>query len=322
MKNKILITRFSSIGDIVLTSPVIRCLKEQLKNVEIHFLCKERFKETLIHNPNIDICHFFENNISEVISTLKSENFNYVIDLHNNVRSLKLKLSLGKKAYTFKKVNVKKAAAVLFKKPEILPKTHIVQRYLETVSALGVKDDGKGLDYFIGKEDAVNLKEKFPLLISRNFIALVVGGSYHTKQIPLNKLIEICSKTNKQFIALGGKEDEWLVNELIKKCSNVINACGELSLNQSASVIQQSELVITSDTGLMHIAAAFGKKIISFWGNTIPEFGMYPYKPNPENKIMEVKNLKCRPCSKLGFKKCPKQHFNCMNMQDVSSLNL
>jgi ADP-heptose:LPS heptosyltransferase len=68
----------------------------------------------------------------------------------------------------------------------------------------------------------------------------------------------------------------------------------------------------------MHIAAAFNKKIVSIWGNTIPEFGMGPYLPNAENKLLEIKNLSCRPCSKLGYKKCPKGHFKCMNEIDTS----
>jgi ADP-heptose:LPS heptosyltransferase len=100
----------------------------------------------------------------------------------------------------------------------------------------------------------------------------------------------------------------------------LINTCGQYTINQSASIIEQAEWVVSSDTGLMHIAAAFNKKIISIWGNTIPEFGMAPYLPNLENKILEVKNLGCRPCSKLGFKKCPKGHFKCMNNIDVSEL--
>ena len=95
----------------------------------------------------------------------------------------------------------------------------------------------------------------------------------------------------------------------------MINACGELKLHESASVVRQAEKVISHDTGMMHIAAAFGKKIISIWGNTIPEFGMYPYYSNGENNniTIEVDGLSCRPCSKIGYEKCPKGHFKCMN---------
>ncbi len=99
---------------------------------------------------------------------------------------------------------------------------------------------------------------------------------------------------------------------------NVIDGCGKFSFNQSASVIQQAEWVITSDTGLMHVASAFNKKIISVWGNTIPQFGMEPYLPNNQNIILENNNLNCRPCSKLGYNKCPKGHFKCMEEIDFS----
>lgn len=319
---KILIVRFSSIGDIVLTTPIVRGLKLQLLNCELHFITKESFKETLIHNTYIDKLYTFKNDISEIISELKKENYDQVIDLHHNLRSLKLKIALGKKSYSFNKLNVQKFLAVNFKKKDLLPGTHIVERYFETVKSLDIKPDDKGLDYFISKNDEFDLIKKFDKLHSLNFIALVAGGSYYTKQIPLNKLVEICHSTNKQFILLGGKADHAIGEKLIKVCSNVINACGELSLNQSAYVIKMAETVVTSDTGLMHIAAAFQKRIISLWGNTIPEFGMYPYKQTKDSLMLEVKDLQCRPCSKLGFKKCPKGHFKCMNDIEISKINL
>lgn len=116
------------------------------------------------------------------------------------------------------------------------------------------------------------------------------------------------------LILLGGKEDAAIAEQVYQFHKNkTINLCGKLNLNQSASIIQQANKVITSDTGLMHIAAAFKKDIISLWGNTIPEFGMGPYLAGKDSQILEVKGLSCRPCSKLGYKKCPKGHFKCMN---------
>lgn len=312
MKTKALIIRFSSIGDIVLTTPIIRCVKLQLVSCELHFITKYAFKDTLINNTFIDKLYTFKNDISEIITDLKKENYDVVIDLHHNLRSLKLKLALGKKAHSFNKLNIEKFLAVNFKKLNSLPNAHIVDRYFETVKPLGVINDGAGLDYYIADSDTFNMNERFKELKSNKFIALVVGGSYYTKQIPLSKLKEICNSTSKHFILLGGKADKAIADDLTKACPNVINACGELTLNQSAYVIKMAESVVTSDTGLMHIASAFQKRIFSLWGNTIPEFGMYPYQPHPESKILEVKNLKCRPCSKLGFKKCPKGHFKCM----------
>jgi ADP-heptose:LPS heptosyltransferase len=307
---KILIIRFSSIGDIVLTTPVIRCCKQQLKNAEIHFVTKSSFRPVLEHNPYIDKLFTFTRDISEVIPQLKKENYDLVVDLHNNLRSARLKLALGRKNTSFKKLNLKKWLAVNLKSKTALPDVHIVQRYLETVSSVGVKDDGKGLDYFIGEKDKVDVAAIDPSL-TNGFVALVVGGSYYTKKIPNAKHIEICAASKLPVVLLGGKEDAADGEKVSFQNKHVFNACGKFSINQSASILQQSTSVITSDTGLMHIASAFGKKIFSLWGNTIPEFGMYPYKPGEGSKILEV-DLKCRPCSKLGYHKCPKGHFKCM----------
>lgn len=316
---KILIIRFSSIGDVVLTTPVIRCCKQQVKNAEIHVVCKAAFKATLEHNPYLDKLVTFDKDITEVIPQLKKENYDFIIDLHNNLRSTRLKLALGKKSSTFKKLNLKKWLAVSLKSKTALPDVHIVQRYLEAAAPLGVKDDGKGLDYFISENEKIKLSD-LPAELQNGFVALVAGGSYYTKRIPVNKLIEMCKNSKLPIALLGGKEDAEIAKQVVAACKNAFNLCGKYSLNQSASIIKHSTFVISSDTGLMHIASAYGKKIFSLWGNTIPAFGMYPYKPGEGSKILEVQNLKCRPCSKLGYSKCPKGHFKCMNEIDVTGI--
>ncbi len=312
--------RFSSIGDIVLTTPVVRCVKLQLEGVELHFLTKKKFAGVIDQNPYIDKLITMEDDLSEVIPALKAENYDYVIDLHHNIRTLKLKRALGKKSFSFNKLNWEKFLIVQFKINK-LPHKHIVDRYFDTVASLGIKNDDKGLDYFIAEKDKVNIKEKLPAHFQNGYDALVVGGSYYTKQIPLNKLLEIGKLSRKPLVLLGGKEDKVIAEQVVQVLKEkVLNLCGELNLNQSASVIQQSQKVMTSDTGLMHIAAAYKKDIFSFWGNTIPEFGMGPYKAGENSQIMEVKGLSCRPCSKLGYRKCPKGHFKCMNDIDVSRI--
>ncbi len=310
---KILIIRFSSIGDIVLTTPVVRCLKQQLKDTEVHFVTKEVFASLLVENPYVDKLHTFKNDVSELYEILRAEKFDLVIDLHKNLRSLRLKKHLKVKSYAFDKLNVRKFLAVHFKMKQVLPPKHIVERYFDAVSALGVFNDQRGLDVFIAERDKVDSSTVISQSVASKYIALVIGGSYFTKKIPLKKQEEICARAKLPLVVMGGKEDKALGDELQKKFPSIINTCGKYSLNQSASLIQQAEWVITSDTGLMHMAAAFNKKIISVWGNTIPEFGMGPYLPNPQNKIIELQDLGCRPCSKLGYKKCPKGHFKCMN---------
>lgn len=310
---KVLVVRFSSIGDIVLTTPIIRCLKQQLSNVELHYLTKNSFKAVLDNNPYIDKLHLLDNDLSDIIPVLKNENFDLIIDLHHNLRTLKLKRALGKKSVAFNKLNWRKFLVTTLKINK-LPNVHIVDRYFEPIKMLGVINDNKGLDYFISTTDIVKIEEALPVNFLNGYNALVVGGSYFTKQIPLNKLKEFCDKSELPLVLLGGKEDFEVAEEVHKSNANkTINLCGKMRLNQSASVIKQSTKVITSDTGLMHIASAYKKNIISVWGNTIPEFGMGPYLAGDKSQIIEVKNLSCRPCSKLGYKKCPKGHFKCMN---------
>ncbi len=307
---KILIIRFSSIGDIVLTTPVIRCIKMQT-DAEIHFLTKQAFKGILEHNPYITKIHTIEKEVKEVMQQLKNEQFDFVVDLHNNIRSVLVKRGLGKPSASFKKLNFQKWILVNFNINK-LPAEHIVDRYINTVAALGIKNDNKGLDYFIPEKEEI-LLTTLPKTHQNGYIGFVIGAKHFTKQLPIEKIISICKKIDKPIILLGGKEDVARAQTIEASVGkHIYNACGKYNLNQSASLVKQASKIITHDTGLMHIAAAFKKEIISVWGNTVPAFGFTPYLPSPTSKIVEVKNLSCRPCSKIGYDKCPKGHFNCM----------
>lgn len=311
---KILLLRFSSIGDIVLTTPVARCLKKQL-GAEVHFLTKKAFGSLLSPNPYIDRVFTFEKEIDEVLPLLKAGHYDLIVDLHHNLRSLRLKLALGRPARSFDKLNFEKWLLVNLKVNR-LPDVHIVQRYLSTVAHLGVRDDGEGLDYFIPPEEEVVVSDFSALLSEGNYIAFVLGATHATKRLPFDKMIEICRNLDQPVVLLGGKSEQATGERILG--SNVVNLCGRLSLHQSASFVRQAGKVLTHDTGLMHIAAAFRKKIVSVWGNTVPSFGMYPFYPTGIhlNTSIEVEGLSCRPCSKIGFDACPKGHFRCMN--DIS----
>lgn len=312
---KALIIRFSSIGDIVLTTPVIRCLKEQVPGVEVHYLTKKGFKGILEPNPNLSKIYTIEKDVKEVIAELKKENFDFVIDLHNNIRSAQVKMALGKPSPTFKKLNFRKWLLVNFKINK-MPAEHLVERYMKTVEQLGVKNDFKGLDYFIPLADEVDLNT-LPQTHQSGYIGFVIGAKHATKQLPVEKIISICKKLNQPVVLLGGKEDNERAKEIERAVGlTIYNACGKYNLNQSASLVKQAIKIITHDTGLMHIAAAFKKEIISVWGNTVPAFGFTPYLPDVKSKIVEVKDLPCRPCSKIGYEKCPEGHFKCMLLID------
>lgn len=314
---KILVIRFSSIGDIVLTTPVVRCLKTQVENVQVHYVTKLQYKSILEHNPYIDKLFYLEESLSALAEELRKEKYNFVVDLHNNLRTRILKFRLGAPAVSFNKLNVEKWLMVNLKINK-LPDVHIVDRYLETTKALGVKADALGLDFFIPEKDEVPL-EWLPETHRSGFVAYAIGGQHETKKLPVARMIELCKKINRPIVLLGGKEDfdnGERVREALDQADGgrknlIYNSCGKFNLNQSASVLKKSSLVFSHDTGLMHIAAAFKKEVYSIWGNTIPAFGMYPYRTKYHS--LENTNLSCRPCSKIGFHKCPKGHFRCMN---------
>jgi|TARA_R110000737_G_scaffold61221_1_gene88268 lipopolysaccharide heptosyltransferase II len=319
---KILVIRFSSIGDIVLTTPVLRCLKNQLEDVEIHYLTKTKFKSLVENNPNISKVITIENSIEEVLPELKRENYDHVIDLHNNIRTLSLKRKLGRPNASFKKLNVQKWLLVNLKMNK-MPDVHIVDRYIETVQDLGVKNDNLPCEFYISSENEVDVKAQFDLE-QNQFVGAAIGAQFATKTLPTEQLIKILSKINEPIVLLGGPEDEQKAKDIVIGLprKEIQNLCGKLNLQQSASVVKQCKVLLTHDTGLMHIASCFEVPVVSVWGNTVPELGMFPYYPQKPDlySIHEVKNLSCRPCSKIGFQTCPKKHFKCMMDQDLGRI--
>ena len=339
---KILVLRFSSIGDIVLTTPVLRALAQQVPGAEVHFATKPAYRGLLDPNPHVARVHCLTGSLGELIQALQAERFDYVIDLHNNLRTRLIKLRLGVKSSSFDKLNWQKWLLVNFKIDK-LPPVHIVQRYLAAAAPLGVKDDGRGLDYFIPESQEVDLAT-LPAPFRRGYVAVAIGAQHATKRLPVEKLIELCAKLARPIVLLGGPEDESIAHIIEQAFAAnmapagpaaiipdspyyfpplgqaapqafIVNGCGRYSLHQSASLLRQAQLVVSHDTGLMHIAAAFGKEIFSVWGNTVPAFGMYPYKT--DFRVLEVSGLSCRPCSKIGFAKCPQGHFKCMREQSL-----
>ena len=326
---KILILRFSSIGDIILTTPVIRVLKTQIEDAQIHFATKKKYAHLLKENPYVDQIHELKTKENELITKLKGEKFDLIIDLHHNLRTWLIQKKLGVKAFKYDKLNIKKWLYTNFKIDQ-LPNLHIVDRYLATLAPLKIKPDTLGLDFFIPEKDEVQ-NNWLPLTHQNGYIAVVIGATYNTKKLTTNRLIELCDRINQPIILLGDEHDKFIGDQIysffenkstqsineeeiklqLEKKAVIFNACGKFNLNQSASLIKNANFVFTHDTGLMHVAAAFKKHIFTIWGSTTPKFGMYPYRTT--FVVFENTNLKCRPCSKIGFKKCPKNHFRCMN---------
>ncbi|HEX6332615.1 MAG TPA: glycosyltransferase family 9 protein [Flavisolibacter sp.] len=324
---KFLVIRFSSIGDIVLTTPVVRCMKKQLNHAEIHYLIKPQFKMVMEENPYIDRIHVLRDDWDQMIAELKEEKFDYIIDLHHNLRTMRVKKALKVPAFSFNKLNIEKFIFVKLKW-NVMPKgVHIIDRYMETVRPFGVYNDGAGMDYFI-PEAAVTSDRDIPASHHLGYVAIVIGASYFTKKLPIYKLQELCRKLDHPVILLGAKE-EFAEGEAIASVDpvKVYNACGKFSLHESADLVRKAKVIIAHDTGLMHIAAAFKKPVIAVWGSTTPSFGMVPYygdrflashaKPYDD---VQVHKLWCRPCTKMGRHRCPQGHFKCMKKLSIDEI--
>jgi ADP-heptose:LPS heptosyltransferase len=290
-----------------------------LPDAELHYLTKKVFLPVAHAIGNTDRIYTIENDVAEVVKELKNEQYDFIVDLHHNLRTLKVKSALKKQASAFPKLNIEKWLLVNLKINR-LPGIHIVDRYFEAVKSLGVKNDGLGLEYHIPPAEDTSLSG-LPLTHRQGYVGVVVGANHFTKQLPVHKLISICKKLDKPIVLLGGKEDFEKAIQVEQAVGTIVyNACGKYSIHGSASLVKQADKIITHDTGLMHIASAFKKDIISVWGNTVPEFGMYPYMPGPGSHMVQVPGLSCRPCSKIGFKACPKKHFKCMEQIDEEKI--
>lgn len=313
----ILIIRFSSIGDIVLTSPVVRCVKQQFPDAQLHFATKPSYAALLQDNPHIDHLHLLDGTLLQLVRQLKTFRFDYILDLHHNQRTTVIKTLLGQPSGSFPKENWTKWRMV--RQPsKSLTVPHVVERYFMAGAQLGLKSDDKGLEHFISPHDKVNLD------ITEPFIAAGIGGSFATKVFPLVQWKKLIPMLQHPVVLLGGPEDKPMADELQALFPyKVYHQVGYWSIQQSASAIQQSAMVISNDTGMMHLAAAHKKPLAVIWGNTVQGFGMGPYYgPSTPTSVrhFEVEGLSCRPCSKLGHDACPKQHFHCMTQQSPEAI--
>lgn len=320
---RLLIIRLSSIGDIVFTTAAIRCAKEQIPGVEIHFLTKKSMKAVTEANPYIDYFHYHDKKLSDTIASLKAANLDMVIDLHSNFRTYRIKKALGVPAHTYQKLSFQKFLLTNFGM-NLLPNRHIVERSFDPLKVLGVQNDGKGMDYFVPSN--ISLKpHDIPASHQAGYIAIVIGASYATKKLPVEHLKQLCALIPVPIILVGGKEDA-KEGEAVSSmdAAKIYNACGKFNLHESALLVKGARMVISNDTGFLYVACAFHKKTIAIWGGTSPSLQVEPYYATADlqngqemyyNAI--VPNLSCQPCSNYGTKKCPQGHFACMKKQDL-----
>jgi ADP-heptose:LPS heptosyltransferase len=324
---KILVIRFSSIGDIVLASPVFRCIKKQIPNVELHLLTKLQYKIVTAANPYIDKFFYYQDNLQELKVKCKAEGYDYVIDLHNNFRSNSIKNYLNVPTSTIDKLSWQKVVLTSLKL-NLMPKRHITQRSLDAVLALDVKDDGAGLDYFIDPKFEIKTSD-LPAGHLAGFVAFAIGATHFTKQFPVHKWIALSNVLEHPIVLIGGVND--MANGAEIASTNplkIYNACGKFNISESADIVRRAKVVVSNDTGMLYIACALKRPVVALWGGTSPKLAVEPYygsnftlaqaqKPYASNVVL---NLYCQPCSKYGGKHCPLGHFNCMEKIEIAKV--
>lgn len=331
---KILIIRFSSIGDIILASPLIRCLRNKFPNSQIDFLVRHDYSDLVRYNPHLSKVIEFDihggfNSLKQLTHQFKQENYSIVLDIHNSLRSRYVRyFSKPKSFYVVDKRTAARFCLINFKRNLYQKAIPVAERYLETAKEVGVENDKKGLEIFIHDNHQNKIAEKL-LQVRSSDIKLIVGvapsAKHNTKKWQADKYVQLLarlvSEQDALVLAFGGIENKKEIDDIVNKVNDItnkqaaLNFAGELSLLENAAAFDYCNVVISNDTGLMHLAAARKKKIVALFGPTVREFGFFPY--GTENIVVENNTISCRPCSHIGSKTCPKKHFKCM--QDISS---
>lgn len=299
---KILIIRFSAIGDIVLTTPVMSALKQWNPVVEIHYITKKQNAGLLEGHPHVSVLHVWENDLPESIKNLS---FDLVLDLHNNWRSWRVRRAINGPVKTFYKANWERFLWIQLGIRKSFPTA--VERYLKTVEHLGIK--GHFPIYFPHTQPPKSLPELLPW--EGNYQVMVLGAAHATKRIPEEKML-LWMNPNDRWVFLGGPTEQDQGERLAQKSpGNWINAAGICTFRESAWVLEHATHIIAGDTGMMHLAGAYPVPLTVVWGSTSGELGMPAYSlGSVTNKV--VPNLDCWPCTKRGKDRCPKGHFRCM----------
>ena len=320
---KILLVRFSSIGDIVLTFPVVAAIKSHFPDCQIDYVTKKRFATLLEACPDLNQTFLLDHSLSQLRQQIDFKQYDVIFDLHHNLRTRLLLWACGAKVHRFPKNNLQKWLLTKFK---VRPKqrTHVVERYLQPLSELvpAWKPFYSSLNYDIPITAQFDVEERFQVK-PKTYIAMAIGAQFATKRLPTDLLIQLLEQIRQPIVILGGKEDLQTAELILKNChqAKVISAVGQTNIHESAWLIQNAKALLTHDTGLMHIGASFDLPIHVIWGNTTRDFGMYPYRLEQEDTFhYEVQDLACRPCSKIGHQACPKGHFDCMRKQDLPGI--
>lgn len=322
---KALIIRLSSVGDILLSTPLLRILRQRYPECRIDYLVKREFGEIIRHNPHLSSVIELEPGSFEVLRSmrrsLRSTRYDLLIDIHGGLRSRYLAAG-HRNVVRISKRTVTRFVLIstgidLYSKPA----RSVAQRYLDTVSSFGVDDDGRGLEVHIPDE----LCRQTAARVRGALIGIAPGASYGTKMWHgagfAEAGVSLAQETGAGILLLGSGSDAARCGEIEADIHardagiEVMNMAGQTTLLEAAALMDHCRVVITNDSGLMHLAAARKRNVVALFGPTVQQFGFAPF--GTEHVVVENRGLSCRPCSRHGTDRCPKGHFRCMN--EISS---
>ncbi|MDP4242468.1 MAG: glycosyltransferase family 9 protein [Bacteroidota bacterium] len=303
----ILILRLSSLGDIVLTTPLVRALRERYPDSRIDFVIAKEYESLTPLFSGISQVHVFDKSTGlrglwKLRQLLKRESFNFVLDIHNVLRTQILRRGIARKTYVVKKRTLKRWLLVRFKHDTLQGEPDIIGRYFEVAKALGVEDDGTG--------------PQLQVSVSRipTRIAIAPGARHWNKRWPTEYFQAVAASLIEwgyQIVFHGSAAERESIEGIRSGLpEGSLSYAGELSLLEVARSLATCAVAITNDSGLMHLAVAVGTPVVAPFGPTVRQFGFAPR--DPKSVVLEIDGLYCRPCTAIGLDHCPEKHFRCM----------
>lgn len=319
----ILVIRLSSIGDVLLTSPLLRLLRQRFPHASIDFVIKSRYIDVIRTSPYLDNIYQLDTSqgfsaLKEMREQLRVHRYDLVVDIHNNFRSHYLRKIPGADIVVIKKYKWQRFLLVWCGWNFYNIIVPVYQRYIHTVAHCGIEDDGQGLEFVLDAKVQSVLHSKLHTMgfqFDKKTLAIAPGAGFFTKRWPLEYFLAVAENLRNnphlQFILLGDKSDALLTHQLANALgASAFDLAGRLDFMESAVALSYADVMLTNDTGLMHLATALDKATVSIFGSTVQELGFFPVGKNV--LVIEQAGLSCRPCTHMGRTSCPKRHFKCM----------
>lgn len=305
MPLSILIVRLSSLGDIILTEPVVGAVRAAHSDANITFAVKQEYREIVERIDGLDdiIALDTKNKIQykEQAKAIRATPYDWILDLHNTTRSRLLTLGL-KNVRRVNKRTLRRRLLVMTKVDLLKDTPDVIGKYFEAAKVLGVEDTG-----------AAPKLSHIPVDIAHKRVALCPGSKHWNKRWPIEYFIETGRALAGEGYAIevhGSNAEKEICSAVAQAIPNAIELSGTLGLGQAIDRLAGCSLAVTNDSGLMHVASAVGIPVVSIFGPTVRPFG---FMPRAENAIvLENEGLYCRPCTTIGLPHCPEKHFRCM----------